>query len=264
MIDPVRLVTALGVAIALLGTVFTSAGVVPWPRFWAAVFFVLLFWPIGLHLAARLGGRRAFSGLAAILVLGSIAQQSGFGTMPLPQRVRWSVTLMAPGDAIRQRIALPPPSDRLWKNALSHPYRPGITVCTWEPVAPDSGVTVSFNGTQPVALTALPRFGDAGGWGWYVLDVPVALLRQEPVLDVVIRKDGVGSPVRICGGRDDPRRRGAGDSSRLVNGEWLATSLSDPFLSSTGASMENEFPGRYYVELRLFDAEGHASGGIWY
>lgn len=259
-------VTACGLLIAFLGTRTTLPNVPAWPRFWASVFFIVLFWPIGVALAERLGGRRVATSIAAVLLLASLLQQAGYGTMPLPRadEIRMAATLISPGDAIRQRITLPLSSDRRWRDAVRRAHRAAVTVCTWEPVGFAAHVTVSVNGGRAVPVHSLPRFGDAAGWGWYVLDVPRDLLTDTPRLDVIVAKEADGPPARICGGRDDPRRPGAGGASRFFAGRWQDRILADPLAGAPAGGSDGPTPTRYFVELRLFDAEGHASVGIWH
>jgi hypothetical protein len=257
-------VTACGLAIALIGTQSTLAGIPVWPRVWASAFFIVLFWPVGLALAGRLGGRRASVALAAAFLMASVAQQSGLGSMPLPQQIRLVATLTAPGDAVRQRIVLPAADDRRWQDALRRAHRTAVTVCTWVPVVPDSGVFVSVNGGTSVSLHSLARFGEPDGWGWYMLDVSRDTLLTSTQLDVVVSKDVGAAPAQICGGRDDPRRPGVGGASRRLGGQWQGAILGDPIPGAPASVTPDPTLKRYYVELRLFDSEGHASVGIWY
>jgi hypothetical protein len=253
---------ALGLLIAVAGTRSTAPEVSPWPRFWATAYFIVLLWPAGLALVGWLAGVRAQAAAGLLLALLTVGQQLGQGSMGPPALVRWSTTLAAPGDAIRQRIALPARGDRAWESAWRRASRAAVSICTWEAVAPEAGVMVILNGGPPVPLHALPRGGRPEGWGWYALEVSPTDLGAGRALEVVVRREGRdGPPARLCGGRDDPARPGAGGSARWLNGRWTADDLSDyPLPPLNGRPL----PGRYYIELRFFDAAGHPSVAIWY
>ena len=254
--------TGLGLVIALAGARATEPGVSPWPRFWATAYFVLLLWPVGLGLAGRLAGLRTQGAAAALLVALSLAQQFGIGSMPLPSGVRWAATLSQPGDAIRQRILLPGPGDRAWQRAWRQAAYAAVAICTWEAVAPEAGIGVTVNGGAPVPLDSLPRGGQPDGWGWYALRLTRPEVEAARQLEVVVgRGRAEGPPARVCGGKDDPARPGAGGAARWLNGRWTPDDLADQPLPPVEG---RPAPGRYYVEVRFFDAGGHPSAGIWY
>jgi hypothetical protein len=256
------LATISGIVLALAGTLTVEPGVDPWPRFWATVYFVLLFWPVGLLLAGRIAGWRVQAMIAGALVFLTALQQSGLGTMPLPQGVRWSITLAQPGDAIRQRIVLPPPADRAWQRAWREAAMAAVTICTWEPVAAAAGVTVTVNNLAPVALGGLAREGEPNGWGWYSLPISASTVRDTSHLDVVVRREGNdGPPAMLCGGRDDPGRPGAGGAARWSGGRWDTEHLADHRLLAANGRPAS---GRYLIELRFFDTRGLPTVGIWY
>lgn len=259
------LVTVSAVSVALIlalgGTLRVQAGIPVWTRFWGTVFFVLLLWPVGLSLLGRLAGIRVQAAAAAALLALTLVQQSGLGGMPLPLVVRWSVTLARPGEAIRQRIVLPPPADPAWQRALRRAASAAVAICTEAAVSPDAGISVSLDGRPGVPLASLERAGKLAETGWYYLPVETASLASLTRLDVEIRRERAGPPALFCGGQDDPGRRGAGGSTRLANGRWETEQLADlplpPVLGRPALS-------RYYIELRLFDAAGMPWGGIWY
>jgi hypothetical protein len=254
--------TGLALLVALAGTWTVEPQVPPWPRFWATAYFVVLLWPVGLGLVARLAGLRAQAAVAALLLAGTVAQQSGLGSMPVPLVVRWWATLAGPGDAIRHRILLPDPQDRAWQAAWQRAARAALVICTLEAVAPEAGLTAAVNDGTPRPLASLARSGDPQGWGWYSLPLPRPSLEGARHLEVLVRRERAeGPPAVVCGGQDDPARAGAGGSARWLEGRWATDQLADrplPLVDGRPA------PGRFYVELRFFDAEGLPSVGIWY
>lgn len=253
---------AAGCLISLAGTRLVWPELSPWPRFWATTYFILLLWPVGLWLLGTLAGWRA-EAAAAVLLLGlTLAQQAGAGSLLLPQMVRWSVSLAAPGEAIRQRILLPGEGDPLWQRAWRQAARAGIAICTTAPVEPQAGVRVQVGGRPPVDLTAAPRLGPPGDAGWYVLPVTHEELRGLTSLDVVVERAAApGAPARICGGREDPTRPGAGGAARRLDGRWQTALLADvPFPLLDGRPA----PGRYFIELRFYDADSRPVVGVWY
>lgn len=254
--------SALVIGAALLGTRFVAPDVSPWPRFWAASFFALLLWPVGLTLVGYLFGRRAQLGAAAVVVCLSAAQQLGLGSLPLPLVVRWSVSLVRPGDAVRRELALPPAGAPAWGRAWARAARAAVAVCTEERIANSAAVSIALNDEPPTPLAGLERAGSAGSVGWYNLPVTRAQVDARRPLTVVLRREGAeGPPARICGGQDDPTRPGWMGSARLVAGQWVTEQLADlPIPPIAGRPA----PSRYYVELRLYDSRGLPHVGIWY
>ena len=256
--------TALGLGLALAGT----SGAVPegaWPRFWASAFFVLLLWPVGLALTGRLAGVRAQVLVAGVLLLGSAAQQAGRAAAPLPEAVRWSATLPGPDDAVRHRVPLPPPGSAAWERAWRRAARTVVAVCTEAAITPLSGVTVALGPTPPYLMPTVERLAGRDFSGWYALQVTeeeVAGAAQGGVLEVVVRRGaGPGGPLRVCGGRDDPTRPGAGGSARWREGRWSGEQLADgPFPLAAGRPIL----GRYFIELRFLDGQGRPTVDIWY
>jgi hypothetical protein len=222
---------------------------------------------VGLTLAGWLvgvGGQRA---AAAVLLAATALQQSGLGSMPLPLVVRWSVSLEAPGDAIRQRVALPAPDDAAWRRAWARAARVALVVCTEQAVAAETGTTIAVNGRAPAELSMLPRTGVPGGVGWYSLPVPAQVVAGVRHLEVVVRRERPeGPPPQFCGGQDDPTRPGAGGSARWRGGRWDTEQLADLPLPPPASRAPAGRPalGRYYVDLRFYDERGLPSLGVWY
>ncbi len=253
---------AAGCLISLAGTRLVWPEVSPWPRFWATAYFIILLWPAGLWLLGTLAGWRAEAAAAAVLLGLTVAQQAGAGSLLLPQMVRWSVSLSAPGEAIRQRILLPGENDPLWQRAWQEAARAGVAICTVAPLEPAAGVFVQIGGRPPAELAAAPRLGPPGETGWYVLPVTREELRGLSSLEVVVERTAApGAPARICGGREDPARPGAGGAARRLNGRWQTALLADvPFPLLDGRPA----PGRYFIELRFYDASDRPVVGVWY
>lgn len=258
--------TLLGLLVALGGVWVADPEVPPWPRFWATAFFTVLLWPVGLTLLGFASSMRLQVAAAAVMVVASVAQQVPRRAMLLPEQVRWSATLSAPGDAIRQRIELPAPEDTVWTRVWQKATHAALVICSERAVAPEARVTVLPSGitgvASPVALASLERTGKPEEMGWYALPVMHQLLLGTRRLDVVVERTGAeGVPALLCGGRDDPARPGAGGSERRRNGQWSAAHLADqplpPVLGRPPA-------GRYYVELRLYDAQGRPPIDIRY
>jgi hypothetical protein len=206
--------TGVGLLVALAGTA-AAAPAATWPRFWATVFFVLLLWPVGLSLVGRLAGLGAEAVVAALLVLATVAQQSGRAEIPLPASVTWWATLEQPDDAIRHRIPLPAPGSASWEEAWRTASRAAVFVCTDTTTPPDDGVTLAVGKQAPAPLSpeerlTLPRAtmwyartvtepevraaGAAGG----LADLPFPLVEGRPILGryfVELRfLDGQGRP----------------------------------------------------------------------
>jgi hypothetical protein len=254
--------TVLALAAALAGTRAVEPAVPAWPRFWATAYFVVLLWPVGLGLAGRLAGVRAQVAAAAVLLAATVAQQAGLGAMPVPLITRWYATLAVPGEAIRHRIALPEPQDRAWQRAWQRAVRVALVICTGEAVATEAGVTVAVNGEPPISLAALPRRGDPQGWGWYHVPLTLQNVGGARQLEALVRREGAeGAPAVFCGGPDDPTRPGWGGSARWLDGRWVPDRLADPPVPSAAV---RPAPGRYFMELRFYDAAGLPSVGIWY
>jgi hypothetical protein len=263
--------TALGLVVALAGT----AGAVPaaaWPRFWATSFFILLLWPIGLGLLGRAAGSRTQIGVAVLLLLATVAQHAGRTQLPMPAMIRWWATLAGPGDAVRQRILMPAPGTPAWERTWQRASRAAVVVCTDGVVAPETDVTLAVGGEGAVPMASLTRLEEPQELGWYALPVTAASLQRVPPtgdagparasLEVVIRRNGAsGPPVRICGGRDDPARPGAGGSARWRDGRWSTRDVADEPLPLSGGQ---PVLGRYYVELRFLDPAGRPTAGIWF
>ena len=254
--------TALVVLVALAGTRFVAPGITPWHRFWAIAFFALLVWPIAITLAGRFAGQRAALALSFLAVSLSVAQQLGPGALPLPLVVRWSVSLVSPGDAIRREITLPPATDPAWDRAWSRAARAAIAICTEERVAEGASIAVTMNDGQAVPLASLLRTGPPDSVGGYELPVSRAAVdARRPLVVDVRRGAGGGAPARVCGGQDDPTRPGWTGSARLTPGGWISDQLADlPIPPIAGRPA----PSRYYIELRLYDADGRPHAGIWY
>ena len=254
--------TALVILIALAGTRFVAPNISPWPRFWAIAFFAVLMWPIGITLAGRIAGTRGALALACVVVSLSLTQQLGAGALPLPLVVRWSVSLVSPGDAIRREITLPSPVDPAWERAWARASRAVVAICTEERVVESASVVVSMNDGAPVPLATLPRTGQPESVGWYELPVSRESVDAQRPLRVEVRRGaGAGTPARVCGGQDDPTRPGWMGSARLTPSGWVYDQLADlPIPPIAGRPA----PSRYYIELRLYDSNGGPHAGIWY
>ncbi|CAA9279762.1 MAG: hypothetical protein AVDCRST_MAG77-4298 [uncultured Chloroflexi bacterium] len=254
--------TAAVALCALGGTLLVEPGIKPWPRFWATLFFAALLWPTGLALITRLAGARTAIAAAVLVVAATGAQQLGVGTLPLPLVVGWTVSLSAPGDAIRRELPLSAAGDREWERAWRSAQRAAIAVCSPDVISPEAGVVIALNGAEPVPLAALERKGPPGAAGWYNLPVTRDVVERQAPLVVELRREGVaGPPARFCGGQDDPDRQDRGASLRWSAGRWTSDNLADvpvPLVSGRPAS------SRYYIELRFYDANGLPHAGIWY
>ena len=252
--------TGAALLVSLAGTQLVDGGVPAWSRFWAAAYFILLLWPIGLTLLGRLAGRRIEAIAAAVLLGATLLQQASPGTFPLPFVDHWQAMLAAPGDAVRQRITLPPPQDPSWQRAWSRATRATLVICTAEAADPVAGVEVVVNNLPPIPLASLQRGGLPGAEGWYALPVTRESLGTARELAVVVRRQfAAGAPVAICGGQTDSGH--AGGAARLVGGSWSTDRVADiPLPLVQGQPV----PARHYVELRLYDADGRPSLGIWY
>ena len=270
--------TGAAVLVALAGT----AGAVPgagWSRFWATLFFVLLLWPVGLGLVGRIFGLRAEAVAAAVLVVATVAQQSGRAEVPLPAAVSWWATLSAPDDAVRHRISVPPLGSAAWERAWGRAARAAVFVCAGAAAtpqeiasgggarqAPGGGLTLTAGGQPALPLTAAEQFRVSPEVTWYARPVTAAEVQAAAAsggtLDVVLRRDGSeGAPLRLCGGRDDATRPGAGGSERWHDGRWSAAGLADrPLPLVEGRPVL----GRYFVELRFLDADGRPTVDIWF
>jgi hypothetical protein len=254
--------TLLGLLVAFAGLWQTAPDIPSPPRFWATTFFILLLWPIPLTLLGLIAGVRPQRIAGALLLLATIFQQASPGALPLPEHVRWHVTLTEPGAAVRQRILLPAPDDPKWTRAWRAARRVVLAVCTGGLVPPDAPVSLALNDRSPVPLSSLPRVGPSQDDGWYLLPVARETLDTVRPLDVTIRRDGAaGGAVRICGGRDDPQRPGAGGALRLHGATWTTADLADPALPLVGGKPPIS---RYYIELRFLDADGRPSIAIYY
>jgi hypothetical protein len=279
---PALVLSAGATGAALLVALAGTAGAVPgatWPRFWATLFFVLLLWPVGLGLLGRLFGLRVEAAAAAVLVLATVAQQSGQAEVPLPAAVSWWATLSAPADAVRHRISVPACGSAAWERAWSRASRAAVFVCAGAAATPQEiaagggarpaaggGVTLAAGGQAAMPLTSVEQFRVSPEVSWYARPVSATEVRSAAAsggtLDVVLRRDGAeGAPLRLCGGRDDPTRPGAGGSERWHNGRWSAADLADrPLPLVEGRPVL----GRYYIELRFLDAAGRPTIDIWY
>lgn len=254
--------TLLGLLVSFVGMWQTAPGVPSSPRFWATTFFILLLWPIPLSLLGLIAGVRPQRVAGALLLLATITQQASPNALPLPEHVRWHVTLTEPGAAIRQRILLPAPDDSEWTRAWRDASRVVLAVCTGEVIPPQAPVSLTLNDGYPVPLPTFPRLGPPQADGWYLLPVARETLDVTRPLDVTIRRDGAGGePVRICGGRDDPQRPGAGGALRRQGATWTAADLADPPLPLVNGRQPTS---RYYVELRFLDPAGRPSVAIYY
>ncbi len=253
--------TLLGLLVTVGGLWLVPPGVSPLPRFWATVFFVLLLWPVGLSLLGLMTGVRGQRAGAALLLLAAVGQHASPGAMPLPERVRWHATLASPGDAVRQRILLPPASDARWTRAWREASAVVVAVCSGGLIPPEAGMSVILNDGPAVALATLPRAGPPNEDGWYLLPVGRGTIGGG-VLDVVVRRDGAaGGPVRICGGQDDPSRPGAGGAQRRRGGTWSAEGLADQPLPPVDGGPPLS---RYYVELRFLGPSGRPTVAIYF
>jgi hypothetical protein len=225
---------------------------------------VLLLWPVGLSLVGRLAGLGAETVVAALLVLATVAQQSGRAEVPLPASVTWWATLEQPDDAIRHRIPLPAPGSASWEGAWRTASRAAVFVCTDTTTPPDDGVTLAVGSQAPAPLSPEERLTLPRAVLWYARTVTEPEVRATGTaggLDVVVRREVAGPPLRLCGGRDDPTRPGAGGSERWRDGGWRRGDLADlPFPLVEGRPIL----GRYFVELRFLDGQGRPTIDIWY
>jgi hypothetical protein len=133
------------------------------------------------------------------------------------------------------------------------------------PVAGGGGVTLAVGGQPAVPLASVEQFRVSPEVSWYaqpVTEAEVLSAAAGGALDVVLRRDGSeGAPLRLCGGRDDPTRPGAGGSERWRAGRWTASDLADrPLPLVEGRPVL----GRYFVELRFLDADGRPTVDIWF
>lgn len=254
--------TLLGLLVSVAGLWLTATGIPSPPRFWATTFFLLLLWPLPLSLLGLIAGLRPQRVAGALLLLATVTQQASPHALPLPEHVRWHVTLTEPGDAIRQRILLPAPDSSPWTRAWRDASRVALAVCTGELIPSEAPVSLTLNHGNPVALPTLPRLGPPQDDGWYLLPVARETLDAARPLDVTIRRDGAaGGAVRICGGRDDPQRPGAGGALRLHGATWTAADLADPSLPLVDGKPPTS---RYYIELRFLDPTGRPSVAIYF
>jgi len=250
------------VGIALVATLLPGPAVSPWPRFWGTTFFALLLWPIGLTICARLAGRRTQLVCAGLILALTAAQHAGVGRIALPELTSWSVSLTAPGDAIRREITLPAAHEAAWQRAWSRASQVAVAICTEQAIDPAADVHLRVNDGSETPLALLRRSGRSNERGWYLAPVTRPEVDAERPLAVELRRAGsTGSPARVCGGQDDPTRPGWGGSARLRSGIWSTQDLADlPIPAIHG----HPAPSRYYVELRFFSADGLPHVGIWY
>jgi hypothetical protein len=264
----------LGLAITLLGSVLTSPPSA-WQHFAVLAFFIVLYWPVGLWLAGYLGGARWQIGVAVVLLAGAVAQQTGAGSLPLNEEVRWNVALAPagmPGDAVRQRIHLPDPSSLAWQRAWREAVSSVVVVCASEPLPPQTRMTISLNGGTPVDLTTLQRRPTWEGVTWYSLPVTRAELERQRDLEVVVhRTDTVGgiggstgsaSAPSVCGGQEDARRPGAGGAARWDGQRWASSAFGPT--PDAPESAKRPVAQRYYFEVRLYDAANSPRPAVWY
>jgi hypothetical protein len=201
---------------------------------------------------ATTGLPRARNCVAGAFLVGSFGLAFGSGSFSDPPSTLWGEILDSDAVRIRHELAIPR-ADRRWRAATAAGASPYLYVCARGYLEEPDTLDVFMDGVSLASLNPSMMFGprpQSESVGFYRIPVPWGRLDGRERLSVeVARHAGTSRPLEVCGtfmGKPTLRF----DASQLYDG-------------TTWTSPWETRKGRYQIELRLENADGHVFGA-WY
>lgn len=219
------------------------------PRILAAVFFLAVVAAPALALTWRLAGRRVGAAVVIAATLLTTLELLAPVSPPLLVGGNWPVALRAGDQVARHRITLPA---RLEDSAF-------VYVCTADELTRADAITVSVNGQRLGTLGPAQRAAAYGTeYLWYRL--PFSPSSNAPLVIEVTATE----PVRLCTSYSFRPTAGE-DASALYDGAvWRTGRELGRLVLRDAALPRTDLPWRFLIEVRLLDADGLPTRGIYY